>query len=212
MAETIELKALARESVGKGAARATRREGRVPAVIYGDKKKPEPISLDYVDVLKAVNNTQFLSTIFVIDVEGADKTRVIPRDIQFDVVKDFPMHVDFQRMAKDARLVVEVPVRFINEENCVGLKRGGALNIVRHEIEISCQSDNIPEYLEADIEDVDIGASLHVSKIVLPQGAELTTTDRDFTIASITGHVSDDSETDEGEGAAEAGGEEEPEA
>lgn len=195
MAETNELNAIQRESGGKGAARAIRREGRVPAVIYGDKKDPESISLDYVDVLKALNTGQFLSTVFNINIEGGGKTRVIPRDIQVDPVKDFPMHVDFLRIAKDARIVVEINVNFVGEEESPGMKRGGVLNIVRHEIEISAPADAIPEGIEIDISELEIGDTLHASAIKLPAGVELTITDRDFTIASISGQAAE--ETDE---------------
>jgi large subunit ribosomal protein L25 len=160
-------------------------------------------------VLKAVNTGQFLSTIYELNVEGKGKTRVIPRDVQFDVVQDFPMHVDFLRVSKHAKIVVEVPVHFINEEKCVGLKRGGALNIVRHEIELSCPVTSIPDFLEADIEELDIGGSLHVSAIKLPDDVELTITDRDFTIASVAGHGSSDPEEGGEAEVAEEGGAEE---
>jgi large subunit ribosomal protein L25 len=202
MAATNELNARARKSAGKGAARAIRREGRVPGVIYGGKKDPETISLDYVDVLKAVNTGQFLSTIYSVNIEDGKKTRVIPRDVQFDPIKDFPLHVDFLRVSKDARLIVEITVNFIGEENSPGMKRGGNLNIVRHEIEISSPADSIPDSIEADISELDIGDTLHSSALKLPEGVELTITDRDFTIASISGQVSEEAETDVGEEAA----------
>lgn len=194
MAETNELNAKQREAGGKGAARAIRREGRVPAVIYGDKKDPESISLDYVEVFKALNTGQFLSTVFNINIEGAGKTRVIPRDIQVDPVKDFPMHVDFLRIAKNARIVVEINVSFVGEEESPGMKRGGVLNIVRHEIEISAPADAIPDGIEIDISELEIGDTLHASSINLPAGVELTITDRDFTIASISGQVAEEVE------------------
>lgn len=192
MAETTELKAKARERAGKGAARAVRREGRVPAVIYGDKQDPEMISLEYVDVLKSVSTGQFLSTMCTLDVEGHGKRRVIPRDVQFDPVRDFPVHIDFLRIAKGAKVVVQIPVHFLNEDKCVGLKRGGALNIVRHEIEILCPADAIPEFLEIDIADLDIGHSLHASLLQLPKGIELTISDRDFTVVTVAGHAHDE--------------------
>jgi large subunit ribosomal protein L25 len=191
MAETVELKAKPRERAGKGAARATRREGRVPAVIYGDKKDPELISLDYVDVLKAVSTGQFLSHVCTVDVEGKGKNVVLPRDVQFDPVRDFPVHIDFLRIAKGAKIVVEVPVHFLNEDKCVGLKRGGALNIVRHEVAIHCPADAIPEFIEIDITDLDIGHSLHASALKLPKNVELTITDRDFTVVTVAGHAAE---------------------
>lgn len=192
MAVTNELNAKTRESAGKGAARSIRREGRVPAVIYGGNKDPETISLDYVDVFKALNTGVFLSTVFNVNVEGGDVTRVIPRDIQVDPVKDFPMHVDFLRIAKDARVVVEITVNFLGEEESPGMKRGGILNIVRHEIELSAPADAIPESIEADISTLEIGDTLHASALKLPEGVELTITDRDFTVASIAGQLAEE--------------------
>lgn len=213
MAQTSELNARQRTVGGKGAARATRREGRVPAVIYGGKEAPQSISLDFVDVLKAQNTGLFLSTVYDINIEGAGKTRVIPRDIQVDPVKDFPMHVDFLRVAKDARLEVEIAVNFVGEENSPGMKRGGVLNVVRHEIEVSAPVDAIPEAIDADISELDIGDTLHASALKLPAGVELTITDRDFTVATIAGQVAEEVETEEAEGeageVAEADGEEE---
>ncbi|MCP4933332.1 MAG: 50S ribosomal protein L25/general stress protein Ctc [bacterium] len=196
MAETSELNATPRETGGKGAARAIRREGRVPAVIYGDKKDPESISLDFVDILKALHTGTFLSTVFKINVEGSGQSRVIPRDIQVDPIKDFPMHVDFLRIAKDAQLVVEIAVHFIGEEESPGMKRGGVLNIVRHEIEVSAPADAIPESIEADISELDIGDTLHASALKLPKGVVLTITDRDFTVASLAGQVAEEVEED----------------
>ncbi len=196
MAETSELNATPRKAGGKGAARAIRREGRVPAVIYGDKKDPESISLNFVDVLKALNTGTFLSTVFKINVEGGGQSRVIPRDIQVDPIKDFPMHVDFLRIAKDAQLVVEIAVNFIGEEESPGMKRGGVLNIVRHEIEVLAPADAIPESIEADISEMDIGDTMHGSALKLPKGVVLTITDRDFTVASIAGQVAEEVEAD----------------
>ena len=203
MAETSELNATRRETGGKGAARAIRREGRVPAVIYGNKKDPESISLDFVDVFKALQTGTFLSTVYKINVEGGAQSRVIPRDIQVDPIKDFPMHVDFLRIAKDAQLVVEIAVHFIGEEESPGMKRGGVLNIVRHEIEILAPADAIPDSIEADISELDIGDTLHASALKLPKGVALTITDRDFTVASLAGQVAEEEEiveeTEEGE-------------
>jgi large subunit ribosomal protein L25 len=209
MADIAELKAEKRETGGKGAARALRREGRVPAVIYGGGEAPLSIHLDYVEVLKAVNTGQFLATLHIVDVNGAGKARVIPKDVQFDPVRDFPMHVDFLRVAKDARISVEVTVNFIGEDESPGLKRGGALNVVRHNIEISAPADAIPEAIDADLSELDIGDSLHASSLKLPKGVELTITDRNFTIVSIAGKTAEEPERGEEEEAeAAAGGEE----
>ncbi len=212
MAEIIELNATSRKSAGKGAARAIRREGRVPAVIYGDNKDPEAISLDFVDILKAMNTGMFLSTVYDVNIDGGASARVIPRDIQVDPVKDFPMHVDFLRIKKDARIVVEIAVNFINEEECPGLKAGGAFNVVRHEIEVSCPADDIPESLDLDVGGLQIGDTLHASNLKLPKNMELTITDRDFSIVSVVGQMAEVAEGapeaveeagDEGEGEGE---------
>ena len=184
MADIIELEAAVRERVGKGAAREARRQGRVPAVIYGDKKDPEPISLEYKIVNKQVQTGNFLNTLYMINV-GGNKTRVIPRDVQFDPVRDFPMHVDFLRLAKGATITIEVTVNFINEEECPGLKMGGVLNVVRYAVEVTCPADAIPEQFDADLTGLELGDAIHISAITLPDGVEPTITDRDFTVATI---------------------------
>ena len=196
--QPIELKATARPRAGKGAARQARREGRVPAVIYGNGETPVAIALDYNDLWKQVLKGHFTSTVIDIDVEGT-KSRVIPRDLQVDPVKDLPVHVDFMRIASDGRIRVEVPVRFVNDQASPGLKRGGVLNIVRHDVEVICPWDHIPPYFEIDLTGLEIGRSIHVSSIGLPKDAELTIKDRDFTIATIAGAVK---EAEPGPGAA----------
>ncbi len=184
MADIIELEAAVRERVGKGAAREARRQGRVPAVIYGDKKDPEPISLEYKTVFMQVQTGNFLNTLYMINVDGK-KTRVIPRDIQFDPVRDFPMHVDFLRLSKGASITIEVTVNFINEEECPGLKAGGVLNVVRYAVEVTCPAETIPEQFDADLTGLELGDSIHISAITLPDGVVPTITDRDFTVATI---------------------------
>jgi len=184
MADIIELEAAVRERVGKGAAREARRQGRVPAVIYGDKKDPEPISLEYKTVNMQVQTGNFLNTLYMINV-GGSKTRVIPRDVQFDPVRDFPMHVDFLRLAKGATITIEVTVNFINEEECPGLKLGGVLNVVRYAVEVTCPAESIPEQFDADLTGLELGDSIHISALTLPDGVEPTITDRDFTVATI---------------------------
>ncbi len=194
MAQTsTELKATARPRAGKGAARQARREGKVPAVIYGDGQPPEPIALDYVELWKQVLKGHFTSTVFEIDVEGK-KNRVIPRDLQVDPVKDQPIHVDFLRIGKDGRIRVAVPVRFVNEALSPGLKRGGVLNIVRHDIEVTCPYDHIPAFFEIDLTGLEIGRSMHVSAIAMPEGVAPTIKDRDFTIATVAGAVKQEEE------------------
>ena len=184
--QLVELKATARPRVGKGAARQARREGKVPAVIYGDNKTPEPIALDYNELWKQVLKGHFTSTVMEIDV-GGTKHRVIPRDLQVDPVKDLPVHVDFLRIGKDGVIRVAVPVKFVNEGLSPGLKRGGVLNIVRHEIEVYCPYDRIPAAFEINLEGLQIGRSIHVSFLELPEGVRPVIGDRDFTIATIAG-------------------------
>ncbi len=213
MSEVVELKASVRERVGKGAARAIRREGNVPAVIYGDKKAPEPITLDYIEVFKQLNTGQFMSTVYELDVAGK-KTSVLAKDFQIDPVTDIPLHVDFLRIGKGTKVSVSVSVDFINDEESPGLKRGGALNIVRHELEITCAPNAIPNIITVDLTGLEIGASVHISDISLPEGVTSTISDRDFTIATITSAgpeeveeevVSEEGEGEEGEGEGEEG-------
>ena len=202
MSDVVQLKASVRERVGKGAARAVRREGLVPGVIYGDNKAPQAISLDYVDVLKQLHTGLFLSTVFEIDVEGK-KTQALARDCQVDPIKDKPLHVDFLRVGKGTKVSVAVPVHFLNEEICPGLKRGGALNVVRHELELTCAPNAIPEMIEVDLAEAEIGSSIHISAVTLPDGVTPTITDRDFTIVTVTGAGPAQTEEDETEDDAE---------
>jgi large subunit ribosomal protein L25 len=193
MAQTYELKASARTRVGKGSARALRREGNIPAVIYGDKQPPIAIALNSRDISKKLHAGGFLTHVATIDVDG-EKIQVLPRDYQLDVVKDFLVHVDFLRVSATSRITVEVPVRFINQETSPGLKRGGVLNIVRHEIELEVAANNIPEFIEVDLKSADIGDSIHISAVKLPEGAVPTIRDRDFTVATVAGSAASQSE------------------
>lgn len=190
MAEISQIKAAARDQMGKGAARAARRAGRIPAIIYGGEADPQTISVDDRELRLHVRTGQFLNTIFMIDLDGK-QTRVIPREFQIHPVRDVPVHVDFMRLGKGASVTVEVPMNFINEEESPGLKRGGVLNIVRHTIELKCLAEAIPEQLEADLTGLDIGDSLHVSSIRFPEGVELTIADRDFTVATVVGRMAE---------------------
>lgn len=210
MAQAHPLNAELRERAGKGAARAVRREGRVPGVIYGNKQEPVLISLDPVDLMKEYQNAGFFSHVYEIAV-GGEKYKVLARDMQTHPINDLPIHVDFMRFSAKTRLAVNVYVEFVNEEQSPGLKEGGVLNVVRHEVELRCSPESIPESLIADLSGLDIGDSLHISAITLPEGVELTITDRDFTIATIAAptiftEVEDEEgeEGDEAEGAAEA--------
>lgn len=202
MAE-FEFKAERRDRAGKGAARALRREGRVPAVIYGDKKDPISISLPYKETEMQIQKGGFLSHIITVDVDG-EKIRVIPRDYQLDVVRDFPMHVDFLRVSRSTRITVGVRVDFINEETCPGLKRGGALNIVRRDVEVQCPATEIPEAIVIDLAKADIGDSIHISAVQLPEGVTPTITDRDFTIATIAAPAGYNEDAEGGEGEEES--------
>jgi large subunit ribosomal protein L25 len=186
MADVVEIKAKARLGLGKGAARAVRREGRVPAVIYGEKQEAETISLDGSELWKVYQKGKFLSQVLDINVDGR-KNRVLPRDVQLDPVRDFPVHVDFQRVGSSSHVRVMVPVRFINEGLSPGLKRGGVLNIVRHEIEVTCPPDRIPDHFEVNLEGLEIGRSIHISYLKLPDDVTPTILNRDFTVATIAG-------------------------
>jgi large subunit ribosomal protein L25 len=183
---SYELKAEARERVGKGSAREVRRNGKIPAVIYGEKKPPLAIALSYKDVYYKIHGGGFMTTIATIDV-GGEKIQVLPKDYQLDPVRDFPMHVDFLRIGKDTIVTVDIPVHFINEDKSPGIKRGGVLNVVRHEVEFHCPATAIPEFITLDLEGTDIGDSLHISAVKLPEGVTPVITDRDFTIATIAG-------------------------
>ena len=184
--DTYELTAEAREQVGKGSARAVRRNGKVPAVIYGDKQPPLAIALSYKDIFYKIHGGGFLTTIATIDV-GGKKIRVLPKDYQLDPVKDFPLHVDFLRVGRDTEVNVNVPVHFINEEKSPGIKRGGVLNIVRHEVEFHCPADAIPDAITIDLTGAEIGDSIHISAVKLPAGVKPVIADRDFTIATVAG-------------------------
>jgi len=184
MAAAKELKAQARSGVGKGAARALRRQGLIPAVIYGDKKPPLAISISTNEANKRIYAGGFLSHVLTLDVDG-EKHRVIPRDYQLDVVKDFPLHVDFLRIGKGSKLNVQVHVEFINEEASPGIKRGGVLNIVHHTLDLTVDAENIPEKVTVDLTGKDIGDTIHISSIQLPAGAVDHSHEDDVTIATI---------------------------
>src|SRR5690606_30486026 len=186
----------------KGSARAVRRDGKVPAVIYGDKQPPLAIALSYKDIFYKIHGGAFLTTIATIDVDGK-KIQVLPKDFQLDPVRDFPLHVDFLRVSKNTEVNVLVPVRFINEEKSPGIKRGGTLNVVRHEVEFQCPADSIPDSITIDLEGTDIGDSLHMSAVQLPEGVRPVIADRDFTIATIAGTAAARSEEDGAEAEAE---------
>src|SRR5690242_17807864 len=174
MATVKELKATARPSVGKGAARAERRAGRVPGVIYGNNQPPLPISVEDRELRQRILAGRFLTTIYDIELDGK-KHRVIPRDFHLDPVRDFPIHVDFMRLGEGASIRISVPLHVVKSESSPGVKRGGTVNIVTHAIELECSVDNIPQYVEADASGLEIGYSLHLSDIKLPAGVKSLT-------------------------------------
>ncbi len=184
MSEQLTLSAEARDRAGKGASRYLRREGRVPAVIYGANEEPTQIHLEEKGLIKILKTGHFMNSVVLIDV-GGTQTRTLPKDVQFHPVTDRPLHVDFLRIAEHAQVHVNVPVRFINEEKSPGLRKGGVLNIVRHELELVCDAAEIPDDVVVDLSGSEVGDSIHISAVTLPQGATPGITDRDFTIATI---------------------------
>lgn len=184
MGNPYELSASMREAGGKGAARAVRRDGMVPAIIYGGTDAPMAIKLNYKEVDLKILAGGFLTTVVTLDIDG-NKVRVIPREYQRDPVRDRPLHVDFIRVGEHTLLTVDIPVHFINEAASPGLKRGGVLNIVRHTVELHCPADAIPTELIADLTGLDMNDSIHISGVKLPENVYPTIRDRDFTIATI---------------------------
>jgi len=178
------LSAETRNGAGKGASRELRRQNRVPAVIYGNKQEPELIHVEEKALIKLLMTGHFSNSVVEIEL-GGKKQITIPKDVAFHPVSDRPMHVDFLRIVKGAKVDVEVPVIFVNEDASPGLKRGGVLNIVRHELELICDNDKIPDDIQIDVSGFDIGDSIHISSVKLPKGSESKITDRDFTIATI---------------------------
>jgi large subunit ribosomal protein L25 len=203
MAESPQLSIELRERAGKGAARTTRRAGRVPGVIYGAKQEPLLISLDPRELSRELHKIGFFATLFDLKLDSASH-RVLPRDVQFDPVTDKPLHVDFLRVSSDSKVVVQVPVEFINEVKSPGLKRGGVLTIVRHEVEVTCPADAIPDDLVASLANFDVGESIHISAFNLPANVKPTITDRDFTVATIAVPSALRSEQEEAAAGAEA--------
>ena len=185
MPETITLSAERRVGAGKGAARAMRRMGRIPGIIYGGDQEPILISLEPRELSRALAKRGFLATVAEVKVDDAVH-RTLPRDVQYHPATDQPLHVDFMRVGASTRVTVTVPVVFMNHEMSIGLRRGGILNIVRHGIALICQVDNIPEQLVVNLNGLDIGDSVHISAVTLPPGSRPAITDRDFTIASIS--------------------------
>lgn len=184
MSDALTLPAETRERAGKGASRALRREGRVPAVIYGGKEAPTTIHLEEKELVKQLGTGHFMNSIVEIKL-GSEIIRTLPKDVSLHPVTDRPEHVDFLRMTKGGKIGVSVPVVFINEDASPGLKKGGVLNVVRHELELVCENDKIPGEIEIDVTGKEVGDSIHISELTLPDGSESAITDRDFTIATL---------------------------
>jgi large subunit ribosomal protein L25 len=184
MAAIKQLAVVARSGTGKGAARSVRREGRVPGVIYGGGEKPEPVSVDFKELNKLVYAGQFLTTIFELDI-GGHKERVLPRDFQLDVVTDKPVHVDFLRLRAGSRVRIAVPVHVVNREASPGVKKGGAVNLVLHSVELWAPADAIPDSITVDLAGLDFHDSVHISMIKLPEGCKAANTKTDLTIVTV---------------------------
>jgi large subunit ribosomal protein L25 len=184
MPEIISLSAELRARAGKGAARATRRSGRIPGIVYGGGQEPMPISLEPREFSRAIAKRGFLATLVDLTVDGAVQ-RTLPREVQYHPATDKPLHADFMRVGATTRVTVTVPVVFVNPEQSLGIRRGGMLNIVRHGIELNCPVEGIPDHLTVSLEGLDIGDSVHISAVAVPEGCTPTITNRDFTIASI---------------------------
>ncbi|WP_052071711.1 50S ribosomal protein L25/general stress protein Ctc [Sphingopyxis sp. MWB1] len=207
MSDQLTLTAETRERAGKGASRELRRNGRVPAVIYGGKEEPQMIHVEEKLLMKQLMTGHFMNSVVMIEV-GGKKVRTLPKDVAFHPVKDRPLHADFLRITKDAKVQVAVPVVFENEELSPGLKRGGVLNVVRHELELICDADKMPDQIVIDAAGYDVGDSIHISNVTLPTGSESAITDRDFTIATIVAPSalkSSDGDTTKDEGEAAEG-------
>ena len=204
MSDMLTLPAETRERAGKGASRALRREGRVPAVIYGGNEEPLAIHVEEKLLIKLLGTGHFFNSIVELEV-GGKTVRTLPKDVAFHPVSDRPLHADFLRLSANATIHVNVPVIFANEEASPGLKRGGVLNIVRHELELICQADKIPDDIAIDVTGLEVGASIHISHVKLPEGSKSAITDRDFTIATIVApsglrsEEGDNSKTEAGE-------------
>jgi large subunit ribosomal protein L25 len=184
MSEQLTLPAEARNRAGKGASRALRRDGRVPAVVYGDKQEPLSVHVEEKLLAKMLSTGHFMNSVIMVEV-GGKPNRTLPKDVQFHPVSSRPIHVDFLRIGEHSKVTVAVPVRFDNEEASPGLKRGGVLNIVQHELQLTCDAAEIPDEIHIDLTGLEIGDSLHISQVKLPKGVESAIDDRDFTVATV---------------------------
>ena len=209
MSEQLTLPAETRERAGKGASRALRRDGRVPCVIYGDKKEPVSFHVEEKLLTKMLSTGHFMNSVIMVDIKGK-ANRTLPKDVQFHPVSSRPIHVDFLRIGEHSQVHVNVPVHFTDEEESPGIKRGGVLNVVRHDLELICDASEIPEQIHISLAGLDIGDSIHISQVDLPKGSKSAIEDRDFTVATVvapSAMKSEETEAAEAE-AAEAEGEE----
>ena len=184
MSDQLTLSAEARDRAGKGASRALRREGRVPAVIYGNNEDPQMVHVEEKLLNKLLGTGHFFNSVVMVET-GGKKVRALPKDVAFHPVNDRPLHVDFLRVSEHAQVHVNVPVLFINEAASPGLKRGGVLNVVRHELELICDAAEIPDDIRIDLTGFEVGDSIHISTVTLPKGSKSAIDDRDYTIATI---------------------------
>ena len=204
MAQTITLAAQPRDRAGKGAARSLRRDGRVPGVIYGGKQPPVMISVELLELNRLLKDPGFMTHLFEVTV-GDQAHRVLPRDVQLHPVTDEAEHLDFLRVSEDTTVNIEVPVQFVNEGASPGLKVGGVLNVVRHAVELVCRAGSIPDALVVDLTGWNVGDTIHISAVALPDGVRPAITDRDFTVATIAAPSGMASESAEDSGEDEAG-------
>ena len=208
MSDQLTLAAETRDRGGKGASRDLRRNGRVPAVIYGNKQDPVSIHVEEKELVRQLMTGHFMNSVVMIEV-GGKPVRTLPKDVAFDVVTDRPLHVDFLRIGEHTTVHVNVPVVFTDEESSKGIKKGGVLNVVRHELELVVDAADIPAEIEISLAGLDVGDSIHISNVKLPKGAKSAIDDRDFTIATVVApsalkSVEGDNETEAAEAPAEA--------
>ncbi len=201
MSEQLTLPAETRERAGKGASRALRRDGRVPAVVYGDKQEPLSVHVEEKLLARLMSNGHFMNTVVMVEVSGKPN-RTLPKDVQFHPVTSRPIHVDFLRIGEHSQVNVNVPVNFIDEEDSPGIKRGGVLNVVRHDLELVCDASRIPDQITISLTGLDIGDAIHISSVELPEGSKSVIDDRDFTIATVVAPSAMKAEEDEAEAAA----------
>ena len=179
-----DLKATKREGLSSGSNNKLRAKGLIPAILYGGKDANQNISVNKKEISSIINSDTFLSKVLELDVDGK-KEKVIPRDVAYHVVSEEPIHIDFMRIVSGKKIILEIPVKFINHPESPGLKRGGVLNIVRRKVELKCPAENIPDEIVVDLAGTDIGTSIKISSITLPENVIPTITDRDFVVATV---------------------------